>query len=72
MILKYSETDYSNSVLTPGVKKGIILIHGLFLGSFSFVNTILKLILAKVNLIGVLLSSRHVSFWTLLDCMNHS
>ena len=33
---------------------------------------ILYLILNKISLAGVLLLSRHVSFWTLLHCTNHS
>ena len=53
-------------------QRGIILIYRSFLASFAFVNKILYLILAKVSLTGVLLLSRHVSFWTLLHCTNHS
>ena len=52
-------------------QRSIILIHRSFLASFSVVNMILYLILAKVSLTGVLLLSRHVSFWTLLHCTNH-
>ena len=52
-------------------QRGISLIYRSFLARFLFVNIILYLILARVSLTGVLLLSRHVSFWTLLHCTNH-
>ena len=59
------------SILAWGQRGIIILIHRSSLASFSFVN-IIYLILAKISLTGVLLLSRHVSFWNLLHCTNHS
>ena len=38
---------------------------------FSLVNVI-NFILAEISLTGILLLSRHVSFWNLLHCTNHS
>ena len=67
----YRKRLFKFSILAWG-QRGIILIHRLFLASFSFVNIILHLILAEASLPGVLFLSPHVSFWTLLHCTNHS